>query len=250
MDFESEEGKLRFPGIRLCDGARGRGGACAVGVVRGGESGGDVGGGGEGRLRGRRPRKLAPQIVQLCLAGLELGAESSVTLFQVKAPGLLSGSARRGRGESPGEGGGLGLQERLCSALLTGFFAGEFGVCDGSTEAFVVPLGFLGARLPVESGGAPSSGLGLVSSDAVLLEAVKACGFFGGASSFPSLVVAAAPSVLRIASTGHRNCCGVLGTLAHKGIATARGADESEVERASGSEEERLQYREQGAARG
>jgi hypothetical protein len=93
-------------------------------------------------------------------------------------------------------------------------------------------------------GGAPSGGLGLVGGDAVLLEAAKACGFFGGASSFPSLEVAAALSVLRSASTGHGNCCGVLGALAHRGIATARCADESEVERASGSEEERLQYRE------
>ena len=219
-------------------------------MVRGGESNSNVGGGIEGRPWSRRPRELAPQIVQLRLAGLELGAESSFTLFQVKAPGLLRGGARGGRGESPGEGGGFGLQEQFCSALLTGFLSGEFSVCDGSTETLVVPLGFRGARFSFKLSGAPSSSFSLVSGGAVLHEAVNACRFLGGVSSFPSLVVAAAPSLLRFASTGHRNRCGVFGTLVHKGIATARSVDGGEVGRASGSEEERLQYRGQGAVRG
>ncbi len=127
-------------------------------------------------------------------------------------------------------------------------FAGKFGVCNGSADEIVITLGLLGAS-PGESSGPIKSGLGFVGGDTVLTEAVEACGLLGGASNFPSLAASAAPSSFGDAATVRLGALGARGTLVHKGVAPARGAEGSEGERASSSEGERLQYRGQGAAR-
>ncbi len=132
--------------------------------------------------------------------------------------------------------------------LPAGFFPSEFSVCDGSTDEVVVSLSLLGASCPGESSSPIPSGLSLVGGDAGLLEVVEACGLLGRASNFPSLEAATAPSSLRSAAALRGNVLGVLGTLLHKVVAPARNAEGSEGRRASGSEEERLQYRGQGAA--
>ena len=129
------------------------------------------------------------------------------------------------------------------------FFTGKFGVCNGSTDEVVITLSLLGASRPGESSGPIKSGLGFVGGDTVLMEAVEACRLLGGASNFPSLAASAAPSGFRYSATVRLDTLGALGTLVHECVAPARSAEGSKDERASGSEEERLQYRGQGAAR-
>ena len=90
-DLETEGGNPLVPRVRGRGEARGRGGACAVGLDRDEGIDRDLGGGGRSELWDVRPCRLAPQIVQLRLACLELDAESGLTRFQVEAQSLLTG---------------------------------------------------------------------------------------------------------------------------------------------------------------